>query len=47
MGVSVLITIIVVVMAGAKDLSHANQRNMLELGDGQANQSQSPGVAVA
>ena len=39
MALSVLITVVIVVMAGAKDLSHTYKRNMLELEDGQANRN--------
>jgi len=46
MALSVLITVVIVVMAGAKDLSHTYKRNMLELEDGQAN-SQSLTEATA
>lgn len=42
MALSVLITVVIVVMAGAKDLSRRYKRNMLELEDEQSSTTQSP-----
>lgn len=42
MALSVLITVVIVVMAGAKDLSRTYKRNMLELEDEQSSTTQSP-----
>jgi membrane protease YdiL (CAAX protease family) len=39
--VSVLVSIIIVLIAGARDLSRTHQRNVLELEDGQADRAQS------
>ena len=40
--VSVLVSIIIVLIAGARDLSRTNERNVLELEDGQPDRAQSP-----
>jgi len=42
MALSVLITVVIVVMAGAKDLSRTYKRNVLEIEDGQSDTAQSP-----
>jgi membrane protease YdiL (CAAX protease family) len=44
--ISVLISILIVLMAGAKDLSRTSQRNVLKLEDGQPNSDRSPKEGV-
>jgi len=46
MALSVLITIVIVVMAGAKDLSRTYKRNVLQLDDGQPETAQSSNKGV-
>jgi len=46
MALSVLITVFIVVMAGAKDLSRTYKRNVLEIEDGQPETAQSPKEGV-
>ncbi len=46
MAVSVLVSIIIVLMAGATNLSRTNKRNVLELEGGQPNRAQSPKEGV-
>ena len=47
MGVSVLITIVIVLLAGATDLSRTNKRDVLVLEDGEPNRAPSPKEGAA
>jgi hypothetical protein len=46
MAISVLITIAIVAMTGAPNLSRTNQRNVLALDSGQADRAQSPKESI-